>query len=154
MKSLRNLYEKGGAQYQAIHNWYTDTTVSKCYGEFSPHHPGLSRWIMFCAFLKFSQDIKAYTLKVPVTLQDTTTTRMMAVSTFWDAILIQIWIAFRWGRVVQWRPAWVTLWVEQWVRLWVCFRWRWKKFSLGSLQPRQTESVWVWQRSRENRSEK
>ena len=38
--------------------------------------------IMFCAFLKFSQDIKAYTLKVPVTLQDTTTTRMMAVSTF------------------------------------------------------------------------
>ena len=41
--SLRNLYEKGGAQYQAIHNWYTDTTVSKCYGEFSPHHPGLSR---------------------------------------------------------------------------------------------------------------
>ena len=43
MKSLQNPYEKGGAQYQAIHNWYTDTTVSKCYGEFSPHHPGLSK---------------------------------------------------------------------------------------------------------------
>ena len=41
------------------------------------------------AFKKF----KGYIFKVPVTLQDTTTTRMMAVSEFWDANPIQIWIS-------------------------------------------------------------